>query len=127
MSEKESSMCSQPGRFSWNELVTTDVEAATTFYTGLFGWTTTPFSPEYTLFQQEGQGVGGLMKSPQPGMPAQWVAYVTVENVDATAAKAAETGGKVMLPPTDIPTIGRIAVLIDPQGAPIGVFKPLTQ
>ena len=125
MSENESSMCSRPGYFSWNELLTTDVEGASAFYSGLLGWTTTPFSPEYTLFNKAGQSVGGLMKAPRPGMPAQWVAYVSVEDVDATTAKATQLGGQIVLPPMDVPDVGRIAVLLDPQNAPFGIFKPL--
>jgi predicted enzyme related to lactoylglutathione lyase len=124
MSEQDPSPCSQPGQFSWNELVTTDVEGATAFYSSLFGWTTTAFSPEYTLFKKDGRDVAGLMKTPQPGMPAQWVAYITVEDVDATAGKAETLGGKIILAPMDVPDVGRIAVLLDPQNAPIGIFKP---
>jgi uncharacterized protein len=125
MSENEPTMCSRPGFFSWNELLTTDVAAATAFYSGLLGWTTTPFSPEYTLFNKADQSVAGLMKAPRAGMPAHWVSYVSVEDVDATAAKATELGGQVVLPPMDVPDVGRIAVLLDPQNAPIGIFKPL--
>ena len=125
MSENESSMCSRPGYFSWNELLTTDVEGASAFYSGLLGWTTTPFSPEYTLFNKVDQSVAGLMKAPRPGMPAQWVAYVSVEDVDATTAKATQLGGQIVLPPMDVPDVGRIAVLLDPQNAPFGIFKPL--
>ena len=126
MSENESSMCNKTGHFSWNELVTTDVPEASKFYTRLLGWTTAAFGTDYTLFNKEGQNVGGLMKTPQPGMPAQWVAYVCVEDVDATAAKAAELGGRVMAAPFDVPEVGRIAVVLDPQGAAIGLFKPLS-
>ena len=103
-SECENSPCCKPGRFSWNELVTTDVEGASAFYTHLLGWTATQFSPEYTIFNKDGQGVAGLMKTPVPGRPAQWVAYVTVVDVDASVAQAAELGGQV---------------------APFGLFKPL--
>ncbi|MFA7343346.1 MAG: VOC family protein [Terrimicrobiaceae bacterium] len=124
MSEKDSSPCGQPGEFSWNELVTTDVAGATSFYSSLLGWTTTAFSPEYTLFKKDGRDVGGLMKTPRPDMPAQWVAYVTVEDVDVTAGKAEALGGKIILPPMDVPNVGRIAVLLDPQNAPVGIFKP---
>jgi predicted enzyme related to lactoylglutathione lyase len=124
MTETETATCAIPGKFSWNELATTDVAGATAFYTSLLGWTTAAFGPEYTLFKKGDHDIGGMMKAPQPGMPAQWVAYVTVEDVDATAAKAVELGGKVMAPPFDVPSIGRIAILLDPQGAPIGIFKP---
>ena len=125
MSENKSPECNKIGLFSWNELVTTDVEGASRFYTSLFGWNTTPFGPEYTLFNKDGENAGGMLKAPQPGMPAQWVAYVTVEDVDAAAAKATELGGRVMAPPFDVPEVGRIAVVQDPQGAAIGLFKPL--
>jgi predicted enzyme related to lactoylglutathione lyase len=116
-----------PGHFSWNELVTTDVAAATQFYTQLFGWTTVPFGTDgkYTLWHKAGSPVGGLMKCPQPGSPPQWLAYVTVEDVDASAAKVTKLGGKVLMSPFDIPEVGRIAVLSDPQGAALGLFKPL--
>jgi hypothetical protein len=114
------------GQFVWNELVTTDVAAAKKFYTGLLGWKTKPFGKgvDYTLFKKGGAMIGGLMQCPKPGNPAQWIPYVFVDNVDATAKKAAKLRGKVVMPPFDVPAVGRIAVLIDPQGAAIGIFKP---
>jgi predicted enzyme related to lactoylglutathione lyase len=118
--------CPKPGEFSWNELVTNDEPAAKQFYTGLFGWTAQPFGGpmDYTLFKQGDMMVGGMMKCPQPGLPSHWLAYVTVEDVDATAARAKTLGGQVVMEPFDVPTVGRIAILIDPQGAAIGLFKP---
>src|SRR5450755_3214838 len=88
MSEDNQSPMNKPGHFSWNELVTTDEAAAKTFYTGLLGWTTQAFGEgmDYTLLKKGDTMVGGLMKCPQPGMPAQWLAYVTVEDVDATSS-----------------------------------------
>jgi uncharacterized protein len=123
MSEERN--CPKPGEISWNELVTTDEPAAKNFYTRLFGWTTQPFGGEqsYTLFKQGDDMVGGMMKCPKPGVPAHWLPYVTVEDVDATAAKAKKLGAQVVAEPFDVPTVGRIAVLLDPQGAPIGLFK----
>jgi hypothetical protein len=117
---------SKPGHFSWNEMVFTDEAVAKNFYTALFGWKTEPFGAgtEYTLFKKGDTAVGGMMKCPKPGLPAHWLAYVTVEDVDATAAKAAKLGGKIADGPFDVPEVGRIAVLIDPQGAAIGIFKP---
>jgi predicted enzyme related to lactoylglutathione lyase len=128
MSEDKESMMGQPGRFCWNELMTTDVAAAKTFYSGLFGWTTEAFGSgmDYTLLKKGDGTVGGLMKCPQPGAPAHWLAYVMVEDVDGSAAKAAKLGGKVVAPPFDVPEVGRIAVVLDPQGAAIGLFKPTT-
>jgi predicted enzyme related to lactoylglutathione lyase len=121
-SEKE---CPQAGQFSWNELVAIDEAVAKKFYTGLFGWKTEAFGgpANYTLFKQGDTMVGGMMKCPDPGGAAHWLAYVTVDDVDATAATAAKLGGKIVVEPFDVPTVGRIAVLVDPQGAAIGIFK----
>ncbi len=118
-------MC-QTGRFAWNELVTTNEAKAKKFYTSLIGWKTKPFGKgvSYTLFTKGKDMVGGLMKCPKPGCPAQWICYVTVDDVDATAKKATKLRGKVVMPPFDVPTVGRIAVLLDPQGAAFGIFKP---
>ena len=115
-----------PGRFGWNELVTSDVPGAQKFYTKLLGWKTEPFGKgvEYTLFKKGKDNAGGLMKCPKPGGSAQWIPYVFVENVDATAKTAARLRGKVCMPPFDVPTVGRIAVLVDPQGAAFGIIKP---
>jgi predicted enzyme related to lactoylglutathione lyase len=70
---------------------------------------------------------GGLMKAPEPGMPAQWLPYVVVEDVEATVAKAVKLGGKVCKAGFDIPEVGRIAVLSDPEGAVFGLIKPLAR
>ncbi len=115
-----------PGRFGWNELVTSDVAGAKKFYTSLLGWTTEPFGAgmDYTVWKQGSDGVGGLMQAPQSGMPAHWLPYVIVKDVDATAAQAAKLGAQVCMAPFDVPDVGRIAVLADPQGATFGIFKP---
>jgi predicted enzyme related to lactoylglutathione lyase len=122
----EENNCLKPGEFSWNELLSTDVAHSQKFYTSLFGWQAEPFGGggDYTVFKQGDTMVGGMMKSPKPGVPTHWLAYVTVEDVDATAAKAKTLGAQVVMEPFDVPTVGRIAVLLDPQGAPIGLFKP---
>ena len=116
----------EPGRFCWNELVAVDEASAKTFYTSLFGWTTEAFGgdQDYTLFKKGEDKVGGMMKCPQSGLPAHWLPYVLVEDVDTIAAKAKALGGKVVVDPFDVPTIGRMAVLLDPQGAEIAVLKP---
>jgi hypothetical protein len=126
MSEKEQSPMGQPGHFCWNELVVPDDAAAQRFYTQLLGWTTEPFGAgmDYTVLRKDGVGVGGLMKAPEPGIPAQWVPYVIVGDVDAAVAKAAQLGAKVCKAGFDIPEVGRIAVLADPQGAVFGIIKP---
>ena len=116
------------GEFSWNELLTTDEAGAMKFYSQVFGWQTADFpggGVKYTLWKQNGKGVGGLMKRPSEDIPPHWLGYVTVENVDATAKKVGEAGGRVVMPPFDVPTVGRIAVFQDPQGAALGIFQPL--
>ncbi len=65
-----------------------------------------------------------MMRCPQPGLPTHWLAYVTVEAVDAAAGSAKKLGAKIVVEPRDIPEVGRIAVFVDPQGAALGLFKP---
>jgi hypothetical protein len=122
----EENNCAKTGEFAWNELVAPNVAAAKKFYAGMLGWKTQPFGKgvDYTLFKSGKNMVGGLMKCPKPGMPAQWIPYVVVDSVDATAKKATRLKAEVAVPPKNIPGVGRIAVLIDPQGAVIGIFKP---
>jgi len=110
------------GAFGWNELMTPDPEAARRFYASLFGWETEEAPMEgmkYTLIKVDGEAVGGIMAVPPEaqGMPPMWGVYVTVSDVDATAARAEELGGRILRPPMDIPQVGRFCVLQDPQGA----------
>lgn len=114
----------QHGAFSWSELMTTDVGAAKTFYGPLFGWTFAEVPAgemPYTLIKVGDREIGGLMPTPPTaqGMPPTWGVYVTVDDVDATAARVPTLGGSVLVPPTDIPNVGRFCVLMDPQGAAI--------
>jgi predicted enzyme related to lactoylglutathione lyase len=73
-----------------------------------------------------GTPIGGIMQMPKEaaagGMPPTWGAYVTVDSVDACAEKVVALGGRVLHPPTDIPTVGRFAVIADPQGAWINIM-----
>jgi len=115
------------GYFCWNELMTADVRAAAAFYKNVFGWETAAFPGEgvsYTLFKKQGKDIGGMMALPMPEAPTQWLAYVVVEDVDGTVEKVERLGGKGCAPPRDIPTVGRIAVIQDPQGASLGIIKP---
>lgn len=117
------------GAFSWNELMTTDPASAKVFYAGLFGWCLEDMDmgPEgiYTVIKTaSGKEIGGVMGMP-PGseaMPPAWGAYVTVEDADATVAKAESLGARVIVPPRDIPKVGRFAVIQDPQGASLAVI-----
>jgi len=113
------------GAFSWCELMTTDPAAAKKFYGQLFGWELEDMSMPgmtYTVVKTAGKGIGGITAMPPnvpQGTPPNWGAYVTVPDIDATAKKAAELGGMVLVPPMQIPNVGRFAVLRDPQGAVI--------
>ena len=112
----------EQGAFSWFELTTTDLRAAESFYTRLFGWTMEPWTGEgsYTLIKVNGKEVGGMVAGSVAGPKTYgWGIYVTVTDVDETAAKVPELGGKVLLQPTDIPRVGRFCVIEDPQGAVI--------
>jgi predicted enzyme related to lactoylglutathione lyase len=115
----------QHGAFSWSELITTDVNAAKAFYTRLFGWETTEMSMPgmtYTIVKAGGKEIGGIMAVPQTGMPPMWGTYVTVDDVDKIAKTAVQLGGKLLMPPTDIPKVGRFCVIKDPQGAVINAI-----
>jgi predicted enzyme related to lactoylglutathione lyase len=112
----------------WNELATSDEEAARTFYTSLFGWTTKTDSSspmQYTEIHAGERGIGGMykLKPEMQGVPPNWIPYIAVDDCDATVAKTTELGGSVMMPPMDIPGIGRFAVIKDPQGAAISIIK----
>lgn len=118
------------GAFSWSELMTSDPQAALAFYRQLFGWTVDVMpmpQGDYHVVKAGDTAVGGIMKMPPEaaagGMPPCWGVYVTVDDVDACAARVGALGGKVLHPPTDIPGVGRFAVIADPQGAWINVIK----
>jgi uncharacterized protein len=109
------------GAVSWFELTTTDVREAEEFYRRLFGWTTEPWVGEgsYTLIKVDGEEVGGIVRvrSPESAKPRGWGLYVTVADVDETARRVPELGGKLLVQPTDIPRIGRFCIIADPGGA----------
>jgi len=120
----------EPGALCWTELTTTDTRAAEAFYTSLLGWTAKHSAPggpmEYTEFSVGGAPSIGMMAKPA-GMPAHipsyWMPYFQVASADASAAKAQQLGGKLMVPPQDIPNTGRFAIVTDPQGAMFAVFE----
>ena len=119
-----------PGKFIWHELMTTDLEAAIGFYQKTIGWGVMPWQqdPSYRMFMWNGIPMAGLMLLPddalQQGVPPHWISYVSVGDVDATVMRADVLGAKTYLEPMDVPTVGRVAVLADPQGAVFGVYRP---
>ncbi len=118
------------GAFSWSELTTPDPAAAAEFYGAMFGWTVSapePHMGDYRVASVGGTMVAGL-SAPFPGAPPAppaWGVYVTVDDADASAARCAELGGQVLVAPMDVPTVGRRAVLKDPQGAVFSVRQYL--
>ena len=122
-----------PGTFSWIENGSSDQNAAKTFYTSLFGWTADTNAMGdgiYTMYLREGRTVAAaytLSKMEQDNhVPSHWNIYISVENADATAARAAELGATVLAPPFDVMTFGRMAVIQDPTGAVFCIWQPKT-
>ncbi len=115
------------GRFLWQELVTTDTKAAQAFYAELFGWKPTEVdmgAGKYTLFKSGEKDVGGAVPAERAkGLPPHWNVYFSTPDVDATIATVKAAGGKVMAPAMDIP-VGRVAVLLDPDGASFSLLAP---
>jgi uncharacterized protein len=116
------------GQFTWYELMTTDVPGAVKFYPMVTGWGIEEWDKaHYTMWTSGGKPLGGVMElSPEQrarGTRSSWLPYVAVNDVDDSAKKAASLGGKVHVPPQDIPGTGRFAVLQDPQGAFFAIYK----
>ena len=121
----------ETGTLCFNELYTTNVDAAGKFYTNVVGWKTQSHDMGpmgvYTLFNRPGDdknNVGGMMAMPptMKGVPSHWLAYFAVPDVDAYTKKAQSLGGNVMVPPTEIPNIGRFAVVTDKEGAAFALY-----
>lgn len=118
------------GRFVWYDLMTTDPEGAKAFYSAVTGWGTQLWENpgmSYTMWTAGDKTMAGTMKLPDEavagGAHPHWLAYVSVPDVDAAASRVRELGGTIMVPPTDIPTVGRFSVFADPQGAMMALFK----
>ena len=123
------------GKFVWFDLMTTAPEEAVAFYTAVTGcWDTTEWEAAtddmapYVMWTMNEKPFGGSMPLPAEavagGAPPHWLAYIGTPDVDATVKKAEGLGATVFVPPTDIPTVGRFAVLADPSGAVFAAFTP---
>ncbi|HEX8533471.1 MAG TPA: VOC family protein, partial [Allosphingosinicella sp.] len=116
--------------FIWYELMTSDPQAAKTFYEKVVGWETKAFEggADYTIFEADGRGVGGMMEIPedarQAGARPVWFGYVAVDDVDAAVRQVVEAGGKLHKDIMNVPTVGRIAMVADPQGATFFLVAP---
>ncbi len=117
------------GAPSWFHTLTTDMDRATTFYSGLFGWTaeaTPQPGMTYTSFRLGDDYVAGMLPISQAAAAARpkphWATYFTVKDVDATARETRKLGGTVRAEPRDIPGVGRVAGIASPQGVPFNVI-----
>jgi len=119
-------LVNEAGAFGWNELWTRDLDQAKAFYPAVFGYTADDETmPGYTLWQVDGQMVGGAMAMPEgmpPRVPAHWAVYFGATDVDASAAKLTELGGMVVKEPFDAPGVGRLAMVHGPAHESFGLF-----
>ena len=119
------------GSFCWVELMTTDQNAAKSFYSSLFGWAVTdnPMGPGefYSIFKIDGRdaAAGYTMRKEQrdTGVKPNWGLYIAVDSADQAAAKASQSGGKILQPVFDVMDQGRMAVIQDPTGAVFCVWQ----
>ena len=120
------------GHLVWYELMTPDAEASKRFYDAVVGWTISEPAPEFQGYRMIGRSDGGsaggvlplTAEMQQHGARPTWLVYVGVDDTDAAAAAIETAGGRVLMPAFDIPNVGRIAMVADPQGAPFYVMKP---
>jgi uncharacterized protein len=116
----------EPGRFVWRDLMTRDVAASKRFYGQLLGWRFEDVrrgDRPYVLARTGSGYVGGIVDvSAMPDAAAQWLCFMAVNDVDKSVALVQADGGKVLVPPRDLP-VARVAVIADPQGAPLGVAR----
>jgi predicted enzyme related to lactoylglutathione lyase len=121
-----------PGTFCYAELVTSDPQAGGAFYQEIFGWDRRDDDMGehgvYTQFLKNGQVTAAMYKlMPEQvaqGLPPMWGQYISVDDADATATRAAELGGALMMGPMDVRDLGRMAVLRDPSGAVFNIWQP---
>jgi predicted enzyme related to lactoylglutathione lyase len=119
------------GTFMWNELMTADVDGSKAFYASVLGWTFQEMNigaGPYNVAMVGDAPAGGIFKMDGPqfaGQSPQWMAYIKVDDVDAIVGKVEAAGGKVLQPPFDVPTVGRIAMIADPVGAAVGIMTPV--
>lgn len=120
-------MTNHHGDFVWYELVSPDPDGAQAFYGPLLGWsfkTMAMSDMDYRLAGTAESDVAGFMKTPEGApMPPAWLGYVGVDDVDKMTASFAEGGGTVHMAPWDVPSVGRMAFVADPQGAIFYVMK----
>jgi uncharacterized protein len=121
------------GDFIWYELMTPDPDGSKAFYDAVVGWDIGEGSPEFQGYRMIGRSDGGFAggvlplndEMQQHGARPMWLGYILVRDVDAALEAITKAGGKTQMPATDIPNVGRIAMVTDPQGAAFYIMKPL--
>ena len=121
------------GDFIWYELMSPDPEGSKAFYDAVVGWDISEAAPEFQGYRMigrsDGKFAGGVLpisaEMQQHGARPTWLGYIHVTDVDRSVGKIEQAGGKSLMPATDIPNVGRIAMVADPQGAPFYVMKPI--
>ncbi len=119
------------GEFCWNELATNNVQAAKDFYQKVFDWEFTEHDMgdmTYTVIKRNNHEFGGIWSIPkdqEKQIPPHWMAYILVDNVDESLAKAEKQGASIMKPATKAGDFGRFAIITDPTGAHIALWQVL--
>jgi len=126
-SQADQAAMAQGRAFVWHEITTSDVAGSIAFYTGAldFGTMEMPMGEmgNYTMLTRDGVPVCGVTQN-HSGIGSHWATYLAVDDVDAKIAAVESLGAKVVVPAMDIPTIGRMAMIQDPQGAYLWLFRP---
>ncbi|MDH3196800.1 MAG: VOC family protein [Candidatus Krumholzibacteria bacterium] len=122
-------LAGEPGTSCWNEFYTRDRDGSGAFYTNVFGWASEQANiggTDYTTFTVQGRPAASMLEiKPEWGeLPPMWMVYFTVASCDAAVKTVQSSGGQVFAPSTDLPGIGRFAVVADPQGASFGILAP---
>jgi len=114
--------------FCWMELTTDNLKDARGFYSDLFGWSYDDHEMDqggtYAMFQPGAGGPGGgMMAKPQPEVPTAWTPYVAVSDLDASVERVRELGGTIMMGPAPVPGYGAFAIVADPTGGVLGLWR----
>ncbi|MBI2720221.1 MAG: VOC family protein [Rhizobiales bacterium] len=120
-----------PQKLWWHELNTWDADLALDFYSHTLGWHFEPASlpggSSYWIARKDGRPVGGVFELTAPdydGIPSHWMTYLSVDDIAHAQRAAAEAGGEIVRPATEVAGVGRLAVVTDATGAMIGLFEP---
>ena len=132
-SNTEQSSGSAQGHLIWYELMTPDGDASKAFYDKVVGWQIGEPVAEYQGYRMIGRSDGGFAggvlqltdEMKEHGAGPTWLGYIGVDDADAAVAAIEQAGGKALMPAFDIPKVGRVAMVTDPQGVPFYVMKPI--